>query len=233
MATSSTRFANLNYWVDVKTGFDYLVQIQVPPDAMTKAGRRRDPAARVGQSAGQPDDPRRGHGHAERAARRARPRHVAALPDPDRQRRGRGHGPGLAARSPQAIDAAGEPPRGVRVEPMGQLPPMMAMFKALGIGLARRRVRDPRAADRLLPVAAAGPDLDRRRAGRARRHRHHPLLHAHLAEHRVVHGLDHVPGRVGVQLGHARDLHERPLEDGQVLDRRRPSSAPASVCGRS
>ena len=31
MATSSTRFTNLNYWVDVKTGFDYLVQIQVPP----------------------------------------------------------------------------------------------------------------------------------------------------------------------------------------------------------
>ena len=36
----------------------------------------------------------------------------------------------------QAIDAAGEPPRGVRVEPMGQLPPMIEMFKALGIGLA-------------------------------------------------------------------------------------------------
>ncbi len=31
MATSSTRFTNLNYWIDVKTGFDYLVQIQVPP----------------------------------------------------------------------------------------------------------------------------------------------------------------------------------------------------------
>ncbi len=35
----------------------------------------------------------------------------------------------------QAIDAAGTPPRGVRVEPMGQLPPMIAMFQALGIGL--------------------------------------------------------------------------------------------------
>ena len=37
MATSSTRFTNLNYWVDVKTGFDYLVQIQVPPLLMEKA----------------------------------------------------------------------------------------------------------------------------------------------------------------------------------------------------
>ena len=36
----------------------------------------------------------------------------------------------------QAIAAAGEPPRGVRVEPMGQLPPMIEMFQALGIGLA-------------------------------------------------------------------------------------------------
>ena len=36
----------------------------------------------------------------------------------------------------EAIDSAGTPPRGVRVEPMGQLPPMMAMFKSLGIGLA-------------------------------------------------------------------------------------------------
>ena len=36
----------------------------------------------------------------------------------------------------KAIAAAGEPPRGVRVEPMGQLPPMLEMFKSLGIGLA-------------------------------------------------------------------------------------------------
>src|SRR5262249_46921944 len=36
----------------------------------------------------------------------------------------------------QAIKAAGEPPRGVRVETMGQLPPMVEMFQSLGIGLA-------------------------------------------------------------------------------------------------
>jgi hypothetical protein len=36
----------------------------------------------------------------------------------------------------QAIAAAGTPPRGVRVEPMGQLPPMVEMFQSLGIGLA-------------------------------------------------------------------------------------------------
>ena len=35
----------------------------------------------------------------------------------------------------QALAAAGEPPRGVRVETMGQLPPMIEMFESLGIGL--------------------------------------------------------------------------------------------------
>jgi multidrug efflux pump subunit AcrB len=36
----------------------------------------------------------------------------------------------------QAISAAGTPPEGVRLETMGQLPPMTEMFRALGIGLA-------------------------------------------------------------------------------------------------
>ena len=35
----------------------------------------------------------------------------------------------------QAIAAAGNPPRGVRVIPLGQLPPMNEMFESLGIGL--------------------------------------------------------------------------------------------------
>ena len=34
-----------------------------------------------------------------------------------------------------AIAAAGDPPRGVRVEPLGQFPAMLAMFEALGVGL--------------------------------------------------------------------------------------------------
>ena len=36
----------------------------------------------------------------------------------------------------KAVEDAGEAPRGVRVEKMGQLPPMNEMFQALGIGLA-------------------------------------------------------------------------------------------------
>ena len=76
-----------------------------------EAGRRRDLAARVGQPPGQPDDPRRGDGPQGRAARRDRPRHVAALPDPDRERRGRGHGPGLAPGRPGDRRRRGAAPR--------------------------------------------------------------------------------------------------------------------------
>ena len=96
---------------------------------------------------------------------------------------------------------------------------MIEMFKSLGIGLAvavfvifvllTAYFQSPRLA----------LDLDRRRAGRARGHRDHPLLHQHLAQHRVVHGLDHVPGRLGVELGDARDVHRRALEDGNAVDR--------------
>ena len=64
MATSSTRFTNLNYWINVKTGFDYLVQIQVPPLRMEKPEDVEELAAGVGQPAGDPDGPRRGDGAA-------------------------------------------------------------------------------------------------------------------------------------------------------------------------
>ena len=37
MATSSTRFSNLNYWIDSKTGFDYLVQLEIPPLRLNQA----------------------------------------------------------------------------------------------------------------------------------------------------------------------------------------------------
>ena len=134
MATSSTRFTNLNYWVDVKTGFDYLVQIQVPPLMMEKAEdveilplqsvnplvnlMVRDVATvRKGVRTGEFD-------------RSTSQRYLTLTANVEGEDMGRASG-----QVQQAIDAAGAPPRGVRVEPMGQLPPMRAMFEALGIGL--------------------------------------------------------------------------------------------------
>ena len=134
MATASTRFHSLNYWVDVKTGFDYLVQIQVPPLRMEKAEdveilpiasvnplvnlMIRDVATvRKGNRPGELD-------------RDMSQRYVTLTANVEGEDMGR-----ASAQVGKAIDAAGEPPRGVRVEPMGQLPPMREMFKALSIGL--------------------------------------------------------------------------------------------------
>ena len=135
MATASTRFANLNYWVDVKTGFDYLVQLQIPPLRMEKPEdietlplesvnplvnlMIRDVATvRRGVRPGEID-------------RDMSQRYVTLVANVEGEDMGR-----ASRQVAQAIAAAGEPPRGVRVEPMGQLPPMIEMFKSLGIGLA-------------------------------------------------------------------------------------------------
>jgi multidrug efflux pump subunit AcrB len=135
MATSSTRFTNLNYWIDRKTGFDYLVQIQIPPLRMEKAEdveilplqsvnplvnlMVRDVAAvRRGLRPGELD-------------RDMSQRYLTVTANVEGEDMGR-----ASKQVAQAIAAAGESPRGVRVEPMGQLPPMTEMFQSLGIGLA-------------------------------------------------------------------------------------------------
>ena len=134
MATASTRFASLNYWVNVKTGFDYLVQLQIPPLRMGKPEdieilplesvnplvnlMIRD-VAKVRQSVrpGEID-------------RDMSQRYLTLTANVEGEDMGR-----ASRQVAQAIAAAGAPPRGVRVEPMGQLPPMIEMFWSLGIGL--------------------------------------------------------------------------------------------------
>jgi multidrug efflux pump subunit AcrB len=134
MSTASTRFSNLNYWVDVKTGFDYLVQLQVPPLRLVKPEdveilpvesvnpevnlMIRDVATvRKGVRPGELD-------------RDMSQRYVTLIANVEGEDMGR-----ASRQVQQAIDKAGKPPRGVVVEPMGQLPPMLEMFWALGIGL--------------------------------------------------------------------------------------------------
>jgi multidrug efflux pump subunit AcrB len=135
MATASTRFTNLNYWVDQKTGFDYLVQIQVPPLRMEKPEDIETlPVETVNPLVNlMVRDVAKVH-------RGVRPGEI----DRDMSQRYltltanvQGEDMGRAARQvQQAINAAGTPPRGVRVELLGQLPAMLEMFKALGVGLA-------------------------------------------------------------------------------------------------
>jgi multidrug efflux pump subunit AcrB len=134
MATASTRFASLNYWIDVKTGFDYLVQLQIPPLRLDKPEdietlpletvnplvnlMIRDVASvRRGVRPGELD-------------RDMSQRYLTLVANVEGEDMGR-----ASRQVAKAIEAAGTPPRGVRVEPMGQLPPMEEMFTSLGIGL--------------------------------------------------------------------------------------------------
>ena len=134
MATSSTRFSNLNYWVDVKTGFDYLVEVLVPTTRMTKTAdvetlpistvnplvnlMIRD-VATVRQSV-RP-------GEYDRSMSQ---RYLTVTANVEGEDMGR-----ASRQVAKAISDAGAPPRGVRVIPLGQLPPMNEMFESLGIGL--------------------------------------------------------------------------------------------------
>ncbi|MDG3004620.1 efflux RND transporter permease subunit [Paludisphaera mucosa] len=134
MATASTRFTNLNYWIDAATGFDYLVQLQIPPKRLDKPEdvetlpldsvnplvnlMVRDVAkVHRGVRPGEVD-------------RDMSQRYLTLVANVEGEDMGR-----ASKQVSKAIEAAGEPPRGVRVETMGQLPPMLEMFKALGTGL--------------------------------------------------------------------------------------------------
>jgi multidrug efflux pump subunit AcrB len=134
MATASTRFASLNYWVDVKTGFDYLVQLQIPPlridkpeDIETLPLESLNPL--VNLMIRDVAKVRRGVRPGE-IDRDMSQRYVTLVANVEGEDMGR-----ASRQVAQAIAEAGKPPRGVRVEPMGQLPPMLEMFSSLFIGL--------------------------------------------------------------------------------------------------
>jgi multidrug efflux pump subunit AcrB len=135
MATSSTRFSSVNFWVNPATGFDYLVEVLVPPARMTSSEdvenlplesvnplvnlMVRDVATvRRGVRPGEFD-------------RSMSQRYLTLTANVEGEDMGR-----ASRQVAQAIADAGTPPRGVRVFPMGQLPPMLEMFKALFLGLS-------------------------------------------------------------------------------------------------
>lgn len=132
--TSSTRFVSLNYWIDVTTGFDYLVEVLVPPVQMTQATDVETlPLAQVNSlvnlmirdvaSVHKSVQP----GEFDRSMSQ---RYLTLTANVEGEDMGR-----ASTQVAKAIEAAGTPPRGVRVTPLGQLPPMVEMFKALGIGM--------------------------------------------------------------------------------------------------
>ncbi|HWA97427.1 MAG TPA: efflux RND transporter permease subunit [Pirellulales bacterium] len=133
-ATSSSRFIALNYWIDVKTGFDYQVEVLVPPRYMTsKVEVETLPLAEVNplvnlliRDVAQVRNDKI-PGEIDRAASQ---RYLSINANVEGEDMGR-----ASRQVSKAIAAAGQPPRGVRVMPMGQLPPMIEMFEALAVGL--------------------------------------------------------------------------------------------------
>jgi multidrug efflux pump subunit AcrB len=138
MATSSTRFTNLNYWINPQTGFDYLVQIQVPPLEM-------DEPSDVEELPLQSVNPlvplmvrdvlKDGMVHTSvrpgEYDRDMSQRFLDVVASVEGEDMGR-----AAAQVRKAVADVGEAPRGAHVEYKGQLPSMSQMFRALGIGLA-------------------------------------------------------------------------------------------------
>jgi multidrug efflux pump subunit AcrB len=133
-ATSSSRFVVPNFWRDPSNGVGYQVQVEIPqarmdsikememvPVKQTSHGQvlLRD-VARVVEST-MP-------GEYDRYNMR---RVVSMSANIEGEDLGR-----VARRIDQALQAAGEPPRGVSVDVRGQIVPMRQMFRGLGSGLA-------------------------------------------------------------------------------------------------
>ncbi len=135
VGTSSSRYVVKNYWRDPRTGVDYQVQIQVPTQRMDQPQQVENlPIHKVdsdtnlmvrdvakvakGSTPGEID-------------RSAMQRYLSITANVEGNDLG-----GAAKDIQQAIAAAGDPPRGVRVNIRGQIAPMSEMFNSLTIGLA-------------------------------------------------------------------------------------------------
>lgn len=131
-ATSSSRFVVPVFWADPKSGIGYYVQVQVPPYEMNSA-------AEVGMVS------IKGRTDKQLLLRDVADVHSGTMPgEYDRYNMKRvlsltanieGEDLGRAiGRVHRALESAGPPPRGARVDVRGQVGPMRQMFGALGGG---------------------------------------------------------------------------------------------------
>ena len=206
VATSSSRMVARNYWQDPRSGVSYQVEVLGADPADELAGRGRNDSARRSRPGPEPDGPRRGSGRQRRDARRVRSHRHAALSQRHRQHRGRRPGPSLETDRPRTDTRGRAAARRARANPRSDRPDARNVPIA-GDRSADRGAGNLRDADRLFSVAAPGPGLAGRRAGRAQRSGAHVVHHAHHAEHRIVHGNDYVHRCFGFQFGDAGHLH--------------------------
>jgi len=135
-ATSSSRFVVPNYWADPKTGIGYQVQVQIPTPRMDSARevglvpiKRPSGGQLFLQDVGKvrkTTEP----GEYDRYNMKRLVSMTANIHGEDLGR--------VARRISQALQEAGEPPRGAKVDVRGQVVPMREMFGGLltGLGLA-------------------------------------------------------------------------------------------------
>jgi multidrug efflux pump subunit AcrB len=133
VGTSSSRYVAKNYWRDPRTGVDYQVQVQVPLQRMdTPQQMETLPLKKVDSSNLLLRDVAAVHsgvapGEIDRSSMQ---RYLSITANVE------GEDLGRASREiAKALEAAGEPPRGVRVDKRGQVAPMTEMFQSLGFGL--------------------------------------------------------------------------------------------------
>jgi multidrug efflux pump subunit AcrB len=133
-ATSSSRFVEPIFWADPKTGIGYYTQVEIPPHRMNSP-------AEIGMV---PLQGKSGEGLLVRDVAQVREGTMPGEYDRYNMRRlvsitanieGEDLGR-VIRRVKQALQSAGEPPRGVEVDVRGQAVPMEQMFRGLSIGLA-------------------------------------------------------------------------------------------------
>jgi multidrug efflux pump subunit AcrB len=134
-ATSSSRFTVPNFWADPNTGIGYQVQVEVPTERMDSARQvglvpiKRPTASQPGQLFLQDVariQERTEPGEYDRYNMKRLVSFTANIEGEDLGR--------VAKHIGQALQAAGERPRGVEVDVRGQIVPMQQMFGALAGG---------------------------------------------------------------------------------------------------
>jgi multidrug efflux pump subunit AcrB len=135
VSTSSSRYVARNYWRDPKSGVDYQVEVLIPTQRMNSTRQIETiPLRRVaggsnllvrdvatvskGSMPGQYD-------------RNTMQRFLSLTANVEGEDLGR-----AARQINEAIAAAGQPPKGARIDIRGQISPMQEMFKSMSIGLA-------------------------------------------------------------------------------------------------
>jgi multidrug efflux pump subunit AcrB len=133
--TSSTRYVVPVFWADPKSGIGYQVQLEVPPariNSVDEVGMIPVRKLTGGDQLLMRDLARIEPGTMpEEYARLNQMRYISMTANIEGEDLGR-----VSAQLQQALAAAGELPRGVKVDIRGQVTPMEEMFHGLGVGLA-------------------------------------------------------------------------------------------------